>query len=157
MDKCIFAAYIITMDNLFSFSFAWIWLAIMVIFVFIEAITFNLTTIWFALGALVMIFVSFTKISFPIQILVWLILSSIILYFSRPFAVKKLKAGKEKTNVDSLIGQTALVVKSISKHEKGEIKINGIIWTAKSLNEEELKKGSECKIVKIEGVTAFVE
>jgi len=123
----------------------------------IEVVTLGLTTIWFALGALVMIFLSFTPIPFAVQILIWLLISSALLYFTRPYAIRKLKVGREKTNADSLLGKKALVVKKITKFEKGEIKVNGIIWGAKTDTEEDLEKDSECEIVKIEGVTAVVK
>lgn len=140
-----------------SLSYPWIWLIIFIVLIAIEAFTFSLTTIWFALGALVMILISLLKLPFSVQLLVWLILSSVLLYFTRPYALSKLKVGRVKTNVDSLVGKSALVVKTITKHEKGEIKINGIIWSAKTENEETLEEGNECEIVEIQGATALVK
>ncbi|HBG36748.1 MAG TPA: hypothetical protein DDW88_06755, partial [Treponema sp.] len=49
-----------------------------------------------------------------------------------------------------------LVVKTITKHDKGEIKINGTIWSAKTEDDAELAEGSECEIVAIQGATAIV-
>jgi membrane protein implicated in regulation of membrane protease activity len=119
-------------------NLSWFWLIIAVVLTLIEVVTLGLTTIWFALGALVMI-------------------SSALLYFTRPYAVKKLKVGKEKTNAESLIGKKALVVKTITKFEKGEIKLNGLIWGAKPDQDEELEKDSECEVIRIEGATAVVK
>ena len=145
------------MITFFNLSYPWIWLIIFIVLIAIEAFTFSLTTIWFALGALVMILISLLKLPFSVQLLVWLILSSILLYFTRPYALSKLKVGRVKTNVDSLVGKSAIVVKTITKHEKGEIKINGIIWSAKNENEEALEEGNECEIVEIQGATALVK
>ena len=138
-------------------NLSWFWLIIAVVLTIIEVVTLGLTTIWFALGALVMIFLSFTPIPFAVQVLVWLLISSALLYFTRPYAVKKLKVGKEKTNAESLIGKKALVVKTITKFEKGEIKLNGLIWGAKPDQDEELEKDSECEVIRIEGATAVVK
>ncbi|MBP7479564.1 MAG: NfeD family protein [Spirochaetaceae bacterium] len=138
-------------------NLSWFWLIIAVVLTLIEVVTLGLTTIWFALGALVMIFLSFTPIPFAVQVLIWLLISSALLYFTRPYAVKKLKVGKEKTNAESLIGKKALVVKTITKFEKGEIKLNGLIWGAKSDQDEELEKDSECEVIRIEGATAVVK
>ena len=85
-----------------------------------------------------------------------LVISIVLLIFTRPFFVKKLNANKEKTNVDALIGKTALVTKKITKFEKGEVKIDGKIWTAKSVSDEDLDPGTECLLQSIEGVTAIV-
>lgn len=134
----------------------WIWFIVGIICAAIEFVLPGLTTIWFGAGALVMVLLSFLPIPLAIQILIWLIISTILLIFTRPFAVKKLNANKEKTNVSALIGNIAIVTKTITKFEKGEIKVEGITWTAKTNDDTPLAAGSECKIVNIEGVTAIV-
>jgi membrane protein implicated in regulation of membrane protease activity len=140
------------LDNL-----PWFWFVLTVFLTIIEGFTMALTTIWFALGALVLIPLSFLPLPFSVQVLLFLLISGSFLFFTRPFAIKKLHIGKEKTNIDSLIGASALVVKTITKFEKGEVKLQGNIWTAKTENETELVEGSECTIVRIEGVTAIVK
>ena len=134
----------------------WFWLGMAIIFTLIEVFTAGLTTIWFAIGSIPMIFLSFLPIPFLYQVLIMLVISIVLLIFTRPFFVKKLNANKEKTNVDALIGKTALVTKKITKFEKGEVKIDGKIWTAKSVSDEDLEEGTECLLQSIEGVTAIV-
>lgn len=134
----------------------WFWLGMVIVFTVIEIFTAGLTTIWFAIGSIPMIFLSFLPIPFLYQVLIMLVISIVLLIFTRPFFVKKLNANKEKTNVDALIGKTALVTKKITKFEKGEVKIDGKIWTAKSVSEEDLEEGTECLLQSIEGVTAIV-
>lgn len=134
----------------------WFWLGMVIVFTVIEIFTAGLTTIWFAIGSVPMIFLSFLPIPFLYQVLIMLVISIVLLIFTRPFFVKKLNANKEKTNVDALIGKTALVTKKITKFEKGEVKIDGKIWTAKSVSEEDLEEGTECLLQSIEGVTAIV-
>ena len=81
-----------------------------------------------------------------------------LIIFTRPFAIKKLKNGKSKTNVDSIIGQEVLITKTIDNFEKGEAKAkNGVIWTAKSKDNVTIKKGTVCSVVSIEGNTICVE
>ena len=137
-------------------SIRWIWVALVIIFALIEVFTFGLTTIWFAIAALVMVFLSFLPIPLSAQILIFLGLSAALLIFTRPLAVKKLKIGREKTNVDSLIGKHALVTKRISEFEKGEVKLNGNIWSARSGDTTEIAEGTKCEVVRIEGVQAIV-
>ena len=134
----------------------WFWLSIAVLFTVIEVCSFGLTTIWFALGGIIMIFVSFLPIPFPWQILIFLVISTLLLIFTRPIAIKKLKVGKEKTNTDEIIGKTALVVKEITKFEKGEVKIKGIVWAAETANGENISVGTECIIESVHGVTLTV-
>ena len=127
-----------------------------ILFALIEVFTLGLTTVWFALAALVMVFLSFLDIPLAWQIFIFLVLSALLLIFTRPLAIKKFRAGKVKTNVDSLIGRHALVTRKISEFEKGEIKVNGQFWTAHTEDNSELKDGDKCIIVRIEGVQAIV-
>jgi membrane protein implicated in regulation of membrane protease activity len=144
---------------LFDFGYVsprWIWVALTVIFSVIEALTFGLTTVWFALAALVMVFLSFFPIPFVFQIIIFLAVSACLLIFTRPVAIKKFKTGTEKTNVDSLVGKHALVLKQIGEFERGEIKLNGQIWSARSENSSVINEGTKCEVVRIEGVQAIV-
>jgi len=135
----------------------WLWVALTVFFAIIEVFTLGLTTIWFAIAALVMVFLSFLHIPLVFQVLIFLAISAVLLFFTRPIAIKKLKVGKVKTNVDSLIGKCALVTKKITEFDRGEVKINGIIWTARTEDGSALEEKSKCEIVRIEGVHAIVK
>lgn len=135
----------------------WFWFAMTVVFTLIEIFTAGLTTIWFALGSLAMIFISFTKIGFWWQVLLCLIISTLLLVLTRPILIKKLKIGSAKTNTDALIGEKCKVLKKITELEKGEVKIFGIIWSAKSLNNSVIQKDSLVIIRGIEGATLVVE
>lgn len=134
----------------------WFWLAIMVILIVIEALTFSLTTIWGAIACIPLIFIARTQLEFKWQILIFAFLSLILLVFTRPFAVKKLKISK--TNVNGLIGQDVIVTKKIGALEKGEVKSSaGVIWSAKSRDGSEIKSGTVCSIVALSGNTLEVE
>jgi len=144
---------------LFDFGFVsmrWVWVALTVIFAVIEAFTLGLTTIWFALASIVMVFLSFLPIPFILQMVIFLAISAVLLFFTRPIALKKFKIGKVKTNVDSLAGKHALVTKQISEFNRGEIKLNGQIWTAKSEDGSTINEGTKCEVLRIEGVHAIV-
>jgi len=144
---------------LFDFGFVsirWIWVALTIIFSLIEIFTLGLTTVWFALAALVLVFLSFLPIPLVYQIIIFLAISAVLLIFTRPVAVKKLKAGREKTNVDSLVGKHALVTKQIGEFDRGEVKLNGQIWTAHSDDGSVINEGTKCEVVRIEGVQAIV-
>jgi len=134
----------------------WIWAALAIIFALIEVFTFGLTTVWFAIAAVVMVFLSLFKIPLPVQIIIFLVISSLLLIFTRPIAVKKLKVGKEKTNVDSLIGKHVPVIKTISEFEHGEVKLNGLVWAARSDNNSEIAVGTKCEVLRVEGVQLIV-
>lgn len=131
------------------------WLIAFVILVFIELTTVNLLTIWFALGAVAaMISVSFTD-SILIQSLVFVIVSIVALFVTKPL-IKKFKVNeKTPTNSDRVIGKRAEVTKKITADEYGEVKIFGNYWTAAS--DSTINVGTKVIIKDIEGVKLIVD
>ena len=141
---------------LFLSNSPWLWLILTVIFIVIEAITFSLTTVWFAGGALVLVFLSFFPIPFRWQILIFAVVSFTLLIFTRPFVVKKLRIKSVPMNSDGLIGKKVLVNEKISELEKGSVKVNGVVWSARTSDGSALEAGCECVIEAIEGATLVV-
>jgi len=135
----------------------WLWLGVTILMAVIEGFTLGLTTIWFAIAALIMIFISFLQIPLVFQVMIFLAISAVLLIFTRPIAIKKFKVGKEKTNVDSLIGQPALVLKQITEFDRGEVKIKGQIWSAKTEDGSTINEGIKCEVIRIEGVQVIVK
>ena len=143
--------------NLILSNLPWFWLSVMILCLVFEAVTFSLTTIWAVLAAFPMIFISRTPVPFRWQFLIFFLVTILLLVFTRPFAVKKLKLGRVSTNVNSLEGQEVLVIKKITKFEKGEVRSsNGVVWAA-MCHGEEIPKGSVCEIVGVEGNTLIVK
>lgn len=135
----------------------WAWLAAFVFFLIIEAVTQALTTIWAAIAALLMIFLSKTNMPVKWQVLIFLVITILLMLFTRPFAIKKLKLGKYKMNVNAMEGQEVLITKKISKFEKGEGKAkNGVIWTVTSADGSEIAENSICTVEKVNGNTLEV-
>ncbi len=134
-----------------------IWIAVLIGLIVAEIATVTFVTIWFAGGAFVAFILSLFDVSLPIQILVFGIVSALLLIFTRPIAIKYLKVGKEKTNVDSLIGKTAKVTQTIDNgNEIGKLIIAGQEWTARSSTEETIEENSIVEVKRVEGVKLIV-
>ena len=129
----------------------------MVLLLIAEAATMGLATIWFAVGALFAFLISLTHIHPWIQFAVFLLSSVILLYYTRPLAVKYFKIGSHTTNAESLIGRDGIVLKTIEKHTTGQVKVWGQIWTAISEAGTEIPKDSQIRVKAIEGVKLVVE
>lgn len=134
----------------------WLWLGIAIVCAVIEGLSFGLTTVWFALSAILMVFISLLHPPVYAQCLLFVMIAVVLLIFTRPFALKVLRTNRVKTNADSLVGKTAFVIKDISEWEKGQVKINGAVWTAASADGSAIPTDSECTIERIEGVTVIV-
>ena len=127
------------------------WLILLACFLVVEAITVGLTTIWFAGGALVAEIASGLGAGILIQWVLFLIVSLALLIFTRPMAVRYMNKGVPKTNVNSLIGERAVVIQKINNLEQtGQVRINDIEWMARTSSDEVTIP--EHAIVTIEGV-----
>ena len=134
-----------------------VWLVAVVVFGVLEAVTAQFVSIWFAGGAVCSLVAYLLKADTAVQCIVFVAASAILLLFTRP-AVKKLTANRtEKTNVDVLIGKSALITKPTDgMGERGEAKIDGKYWTACSSDGQPIEKDSVVTVEKIEGVKLIV-
>lgn len=136
----------------------WSWLVVIAACVVIEALTLGLTTIWFAVGALVAWFVYLTGLGLHVQIMAFMLVSIVCLVMTRPIAVEKLKIGKTKTNLDSLIGETAKVESAINNfNNEGYVKARGQIWSARAADGDIIEKGELVVVKEIKGVKLIVK
>lgn len=136
-----------------------VWLMILIALIIIEIITLGLSTIWFAGGALVAFIAAIAGAGTWLQIILFLVVSIVLLLFTRPVAVKYLNKNRVSTNVDSLIGKQAVVMENIRNLQgTGKVFLNGIEWTARTaMDEEEIDKDSIVNIVRVDGVKLIVE
>ncbi len=135
----------------------YIWLGILAAFLIAEALTMYLTTIWFALGALIAGIVSFFA-PLPVQIFVFVAVSAIALGFLRPLTRRYITPHKKHTNADRVLDQIGLVTEDIDNaFAAGAVSVGGKLWTARSYSGEPIPKGSEVRTLMIEGVKLIVE
>lgn len=135
------------------------WVMVLLITLVIEAMTLGLTTIWFSGGAVGALIAEIFGANGYVQMAVFLVISLLLLYFTRPVAVKYFNKNRAKTNVDSLIGKRAIVTSAIHNlQESGKVMVDGMEWTARSSHSSEnFEKGQIVKVVSIKGVKLIVE
>ncbi|MCI5649169.1 MAG: NfeD family protein [Fusicatenibacter sp.] len=135
-----------------------IWLALLAVLLVIEAMTAGLTTIWFAGGALVAAVVSYFGAGVVMQWILFLAVSLILLIFTRPIAVKIMNKDVTKTNVNSLIGQKAVVIQEINNlAQTGQVRISDVEWMARTFSDEIIPEDTVVVIREIHGVKLIVE
>ena len=133
----------------------WIWLGLVITLTLIEVLTTNLVTIWYIVSALISLILSFFIDSYLIQFSVFVILGTILLFTTRDYLVNLIVKKKEKTNLDRVVGMTAIVTEEITKKKSGEVKVDGKRWTA--IADKKIKVDSTVKVLEIEGVKLKVE
>jgi len=134
------------------------WIVVMIVFIVIELNTINLTTIWFALGAVAAALVSLhSPNGYVAQVAAFVIVSGVAVMLTRPLA-KKVTGKSVHTNADRVIGEEAVVVEQIGDPlNLGQVKIFGQIWTAKAKDGKSTFEIGESVIVdEIQGVKLIV-
>ena len=136
-----------------------VWLVILVLLVIIELATMGLTTVWFAGGALVAAAIAAFNGPIWAQIAAFIVVSLLLLIFTRPIAIKYFNVERIKTNSESLIGAQAIVTKRIDNlMGEGTVVLNGQEWTARSLvSDVSIEEGAVVVVREIQGVKVIVE
>ncbi len=136
-----------------------IWLVILIVMAIIEVITLGLTTIWFAGGSLVAAVAAVFQAPLWLQITLFFAVSLVLLWFTRPIAVRYFNKDRVRTNIEGMIGQQAVVTSEIDNLEGiGEVKVGGMEWTARTMmNGYKLSVGTVVVIRAVDGVKLIVE
>ena len=133
------------------------WLAAMVVFIAAEAMTVSLVSIWFAAGALGAILVALLGGGLVLQVTVFLALAVALLLSLRSIVRKHFTPHVTKTNIDSVIGATGIVVTPVNNIAAlGQVQINGMEWSARSSDNSHIPAGVMVRVDRVEGVKVFV-
>ena len=134
-----------------------VWLVALLVFLFVEAQSVTMVSLWFAAGALAALIAALCGAELWLQIVLFFVVSIALLAALRPLARKFFTPKITKTNVDSIIGAQGLVTAPIDNIvAQGQVKLNGMEWTARSTDSTKIPVGALVKVERIEGVKAIV-
>lgn len=134
-----------------------IWFGLTVAFCALEAATVTLVSIWFAGGALAATIAALLGASWPLELVLFVGVSALLLACLRPLVRKYVTPKVTATNAQALVGQMVLVTESIDNlAAQGAVKVNGVVWTARSASGANIPAGTKVQIDRIEGVKLFV-
>ncbi len=132
------------------------WLIATIVLVFIEATTFNLVSVWFAVGgAAALISCIFTD-SLQVQSAIFVAVSILCLLALRPLAAK-LRRPLTPTNGDLNIGRTATVLTPVTDDAPGRARLDGVDWNAQAVPGAAFAPGDKCRVSAIRSTTLIVE
>lgn len=134
------------------------WLVFFLILIGIEAASMALTTIWFAGGALVAFLLSLFGVGTEAQLVVFVVVSFVLLFFTRPWAMRYVERNRTKTNVDGLVGKEARITEEVNNRmNTGTAILNGQEWSARAEKDDEIYPPDTLVTVrKIQGVKLIV-
>lgn len=136
-----------------------IWLVLLVLCVAIEFATMGLTTIWFAGGSLVAVILAALGAPSYVQIAAFIVVSLVMLIFTRSIAVRYFNKDRVKTNAESIVGKKAVVTALIDNvAATGQVTVGGMEWSARATEDGvKIEQGAIVTVVAISGVKLIVE
>ena len=133
------------------------WLVALLIFAVAEGVTVALVSVWFCGGALAALIAAALGGPIWLQVLLFLAVSGILLAVVAPWARKASRTDPVATNADRHIGKAALVTEEINNlRETGAVKLDGVVWTARSEHDEIIPVGATITVKRITGVKVWV-
>lgn len=132
-----------------------VWFGIIILAAVIEAVTMDLSSIWFSAGGLFALLVAiFRPEAYAAQAIIFIVASTVLLLVLRPIFKEHMRKNEIKTNADALVGQVAICQKEIKNGERGVVKIEGRIWTA--ISNEDIDVDDKVVVLAIKGVKLVV-
>ncbi len=104
------------------------WLVIAAIMIIVEIITMGLSSIWFAAGAIGSAITAAFDGPEWLQIIVFMVVSTVFLLILKPLAKKKLNVKVVPTNAQSLVGTKVKILKLTDDPGIAVTRINDVEW-----------------------------
>ncbi len=137
---------------------ALIWLIAALGLVGAEALTGDMFLLMLGGGALAAAGTSWL-LNMPVWVdgVVFLVVSVLLLVVARPALKRRLLSGKAlEHGIEALEGKHAMVLDRVTEHQ-GQVKLEGEVWTARPLNDDEVyEAGEQVTVMHIDGATAVV-
>ena len=132
------------------------WLIAVIAFVVLEAVTTALVSVWFAVGGVAALAVSFFTDSLPVQGAVFAVVSAIALGVMVPAMAKRRRQNQPPvTNGSPLtIGKQGYVLVAIQPGYLGRVHVDGLDWQARA--DVPMPKGTPCKVSDVDGAVLIV-
>lgn len=136
----------------------YVWLGVLAAAVILELATTQMVSIWFAIGALAAFIAALAGVEqLWIQIIIFVVVSAIAVAITRPLVKKMINKKAEPTNADMVIGKTGIVTEKIDNlAPSGLVKVNGTVWTARTLDDSVIEENEKVIIKEIRGVKLLV-
>ncbi|MEG2348511.1 MAG: NfeD family protein [Clostridia bacterium] len=135
-----------------------IWLILCGVFLLAEIFTVSFLLFWPGIGAFLAFCTEILGFSFPVQIAVFVISTILMIIFMKPLVKKFFKTKDTPMNNETIIGKNAIVSKKINTlQSKGQVKINGELWSAVSTDGNPIEDGETVVIEKVDGVKLIVK
>jgi membrane protein implicated in regulation of membrane protease activity len=133
----------------------WIWLAAAVVFLILELTSPTFVFACFVAGSLVAgVYSYFSPEAYYWQIGIFIIVTVVLLPLTRGLARRITRESPQRSNVDALIGRTALVIRAIDPDLGGQVRIEGETW--KAVADERIDENTKVEVLDVSGTKVHV-
>jgi hypothetical protein len=136
----------------------WIWIVLGLVLLLGEMVTpGGFYIFFFGVGAIIVGILAGFNVAGPVwfQVIVFSSLSLITFWLFRQ-RLLQLTRRDIPDQVDTLIGETAVIMEEIPSRGIGKAEMRGTSWSARNLGEKSLARGQRCRVERIEGLTIYV-
>ena len=121
-----------------------LWTVIAVICLILELMAGDFFIICFSIGALFAALAAALGLGIWLQLVAFALFTLVCLFWLRPFAKRYLRKGEDQrvSNADALLGRQGRVVETVKVGGYGRVQIDGDIWKAVTLGEQDIPEGS---------------
>ena len=134
------------------------WGIVLIVMTLAELGTFQFVAVWFAAGSLVAFFLALADVDLWVQATVFILVSGLLLLFTRPIVTRLMTRPHVPTNADKVIGLTGVVLQTIDNTvSAGRVQADGLEWSARSDDDTVIPMGEQVLVKRIEGVKLIVE
>lgn len=90
----------------------------------------------------------------------WLLFSALavvsLLLFRGPLLARIKGPARPSADVDTFVGETALLLEDLPVHGLGKVELRGTTWTARNAGKTDLIKGRRVTVTRVDGLTLWV-
>ncbi|MBE6942972.1 MAG: NfeD family protein [Ruminococcaceae bacterium] len=138
-----------------------VWIAVIVALIVIDVLAANeaitKVSLFFIAGAIAALVLSIANVPEILQGIVFFLIAGIAFFLLRPMIRKNVPLKLQFTNVEAIPGKYAPVTVAIDNVAGvGQIRMDGMEWTARSTDGQPIEEGTVVCIHHIEGCKAFV-
>lgn len=139
----------------------WLWLLIGLALLGIEMLTpGGFFTIFFGVAALVVGALSRFGLAGPAW-MQWIWFSGLsiasFLFLRKPLLDWMRRREVKRPEVDTLVGETAVVLESVPANGVGKAELRGASWSARNVEGTALPAGKRCRVQRVDGLTLWIK
>ncbi len=136
----------------------WVWLGLTAAFIIGEIFTAGFFLFPFAVGTGVAALITVFGGPSWLQWIAFLVISAVMVFFSRRFADRITKEPPERVGVDRLLGEKGIVIEKIDPvTDSGRVRVKKDEWRATSADGATIEVDTPVRVVRIEGAHLIVE